>query len=280
MTNEKAKEYFSAYSEGTLDAGLARALEAKLNADSGLREEYTQFEATLKELESLRFEEIEVPFDLSERISAAIDRSIYDKKQTAQPGFANWFRNLAFAGLAAAAIFGAYLTINMTGKGPVGTGSGIPTIKSEQIEFRQSDAGVSFSYMPGSKHIVTIDGGSEGQQKMEVGPRGWTGDLKNDQPDASAFTVTIDSEATPSIVVVPGTKRSNVTLGRGSVLDLAKAVANRYGVVVVLVSSNIKTEVSWELSGTDAFDSLNSVIKTSTGLNTDVKDKIITIRDN
>ena len=47
MTNEKAREYFSAYSEGTLDAGLAHSFVAKLKVVEGWRGEYDQYVSML-----------------------------------------------------------------------------------------------------------------------------------------------------------------------------------------------------------------------------------------
>lgn len=263
MNNEKAREYFSAYSEGTLDAGLAQSFEAKLKADANLRGEYEQFEATLKELESLRFEKIETPFDLNERIGAAIDRSLYEKKRAAAPSWTLWLRNVAFAGLAAAALFGAYYTLNMKGEGQVAPAGGVVAPSKqpiEQIEYSKTKNGVQMNYRPTEKHVVSIKGGSEGEKSFEVDNSGWLNELKNDQPEAATFTVDVKGEVPSTIVVVPGTERSSGATGQGNVVDFAKAIANHFGKPVVLRSTNISTELAWHFGSGDASQEVSAAL--------------------
>jgi hypothetical protein len=277
MTNEKAKEYFSAYSEGTLDAGLRQSFEAKLKADSNLRAEYTQFEETLKELEFLRDESIEIPFDLNERISAAIDKSIYDRKRSAQPVWNVWLRNLGFAALAAAAVVGAYLSINSgntTGPAIGGPGPVSPTPQPiEQIQFRSSTNGVKMQYQPSDKHTVIIRGGVEGEKSVDVDARGWLNELKNDQPGSALFIVEVRGEQPPIIVIVPGKERTSVVVGHGSVAEMALAVADKYGVPVILRSSKAESEMNWNFTADEpskaaqeAFANLPFMVDTRDGI--------------
>lgn len=285
MTNEKAREYFSAYSEGTLDAGLAHAFEAKLKADEKLRSEYEQFEATLKELESLRFEQIEVPFDLNDRISAAVDKSIYDKKRSAQPGWALWIRNLAVAGLAAGAVFGAYLSINKTpdqGSPIIGGPVTIPSQKSiEQIEFTKTPNGVSLEYRPTKSQSVTIRGGEAGDEVFNIGSEGRVHELKNAQPDAAAFEVVIQDETPTTIVIVPGTVRKEIEASQGSVVNLAKAIADKYGIPVVLKTAKVQSEISWPALGeADALKASQTGLQNLTGVVPDTRDGVLFISDN
>jgi hypothetical protein len=249
MNNEKAREYFSAYAEGSLDAGLAQSFEAKLKADAELRQEYDQFEATLKELDTLRFEKIEVPFDLNDRVSAAIDKSLYENKRTATPSWTMWLRNLSFAGLAAAALFGAVYTLNLNGgsvtnAGPIGEPVQVKP-RIEQIQYSKIAGGVQMEYRPSEKHTVLIKGGAQGEETFNVSGRGWINELKNDQPNAAIFTVEVKGEQPPMIVVVPGTTRPTVKAGQGTLVELAKAVADFYGVPVVVKSASSAIELSW-----------------------------------
>lgn len=285
MTNEKAREYFSAYSEGTLDAGLAQSFEAKLKADSKLRAEYEQFEDTLKELEALRYEEIEVPFDLNERISAAVDKSIYDRKQTAQPSWIGWLRNLAFAGLAAAAVYGAYVSINM-GKSngpvisPVVPGTNQKSNRSiGQVEFRKLNSGIHMQYQPSSKQTVTIRGGSEGEKTVEVDESGWLNELKNEQPDSALFVVEIKGETPPMVVIVPGTVRKDSATGMGSLVEMAQALADRFGVPVVLRTERSKSELSWTFKSDDAHVAVEEALLGHNFM-TDMREGILFIGDN
>lgn len=286
MTNEKAREYFSAYSEGTLDAGLAQSFEAKLQADQTLRAEYEQFEATLKELESLRFEQIEVPFDLNDRVSAAVDKSIYDKKRTAQPGWALWLRNIAFAGLAAGAVFGAYLSINSgLGQGAQSVGNLgplVPTTKTiEQVEFSKTPKGVSLEYKPTEKHTVSIRGGDAGEQKFETGKELWLHELKNSQPDSALFEVNVQGEVPATIVIVPGTTRNEIEVSQGTVAVLAQEISDKFGVPVVLKTSKAQVEISWtSLDSSDALRTSEMALQNLNGVMADMREGILYIGDN
>lgn len=285
MTNEKAREYFSAYSEGTLDAGLAQSFEAKLRMDSGLKAEYEQFESTLKELESLRFEQVEVPFDLNDRISAAVDKSIYEKKRTAQPAWTVWLRNLAFGGLATAALFGGYLSIvNRSGdSNPSVPASPFPSETAkpniEQIEYKSIPNGVRMEYKPTDKHTVSIKGGSEGEKTFNVDSTLWLNRLTNDQPSSAVFTVEVKGEVPATMVVVPGTEKKDSTTGQGSILELAKAAADKYGVPVILKSNQAQSEISWNLAGEDAHKAMQDVLQ-GMPIRVDIREGILYIGDN
>lgn len=269
MTNEKAREYFSAYSEGTLDAGLSHSFEAKLKVDATLRGEYDQFVSMLKELEALRFEEIEVPFDLNDRISAAIDKDIYDRKRAAKPSWTVWLKTLGFAGLAAAALYGAYLSINsVPSKGMAGAGAlppvnqSKPTVRTdivEQIEYSKSGTGVKMYFRPSEAHHVEIKGGSEGVNAYTVDNQGWFNDLTNSQPTAAVFTIDVKGETEPTIVIVPGTERKPITAGNGSLVELAIAVADQFGVPVVVRSAQKDSELAWKV-GEDAQKTLQATL--------------------
>lgn len=264
MTNEKAREYFSAYSEGTLDAGLSHSFEAKLKADASLRAEYDQFASMLQELESLKHEEIEVPFDLNERIGAALDRNLFERKRAAKPAWSLWVRNLGFAGLAAAALYGAYLSINaVTGTGP-SIASPVPVEKVvpqtvEQIQFTKTDEGVQMFYKPSEAHKVEVKGGVEGDASYVVTNGGWYGDLKNPQANSVAFVVTVEGDTQPTVVVVPGTERKTIETANGSLVELAKAVADQYGVPIVVRSVHKDSELAWKVDS-DAEKTLQSTL--------------------
>src|SRR2546429_9984360 len=103
MNQEKAKEFFSNYYEGTLEPGLAQALEHAMSRDGGIRDDYHHFEQSYEELSSLKFETIEIPFDLNDKILANIDRHIYDNRRSQQPAWTTWLRNLSIASISAVA---------------------------------------------------------------------------------------------------------------------------------------------------------------------------------
>ena len=270
MTNEKAREYFSAYSEGTLDAGLAHSFEAKLKVDAGLRGEYDQFVSMLKELEALRYEDIEVPFDLNDRISAAIDKNVFDRKRAAKPAWTLWLRNFGIAGLAAAALYGAYMSINSVATKGVQGASPLPvpsqpqkpavrTDAAEQIEYTKSDKGVQMYFRPSTAHQVEIKGGVDGVNTYTANNQGWFNDLTNSQPASAVFVVDVKGEMPPTLVVVPGTERKTIEATNGSLTELAKAVADQFGVPVVVKSIHTDSELAWKL-GEDALKTVQATL--------------------
>ena len=115
MNANKAREFFSSYFEGNLDDGLRQAFERTLNTDAELQAEYKAFERTLGQLAGLRDVEIEVPFDLHERISARLDRHIYEKRQTRGGGFLAFWKPALAAGVASLAVIGTVLSLNSSG---------------------------------------------------------------------------------------------------------------------------------------------------------------------
>ena len=103
MNQEKARELFSDYYEGSLDGGLRQSLEMNLRNDASLREDYTAFVETMEGLDALRSEEIEIPIYLSDRIATRLE-SVQSRQKFGLPVWTNWLRGLAVGAVAIAAI--------------------------------------------------------------------------------------------------------------------------------------------------------------------------------
>src|SRR5947209_1700267 len=103
MNLAKARDYFSAYYEGSLERGLKQAFETRLAEDAQLQAEFAAFEKTMKGLEAFGAVEIEPPADLHERITARLDHAIWEQKRTASrfTGLGWW--KMGFMGAAVAA---------------------------------------------------------------------------------------------------------------------------------------------------------------------------------
>src|SRR5687767_3235474 len=134
MNADKAREFFSSYFEGTLDAGLRQAFELRLETDAETQAEYRAFERSMGQLDTLKDIEIEIPYDLNEKISARVDRHIFEAKRTKGSPWLAFLRPMAIGGLAAAAIIGTVITMNNRSGGvqPAGltTGSQPPKIET------------------------------------------------------------------------------------------------------------------------------------------------------
>ena len=81
MNIEKAREFYSAYHEGSLDKGLKQAFERQLETDAQVAAEFRLFKQAMEELSQLESEAIEVPSDLHDRISARLDLHILEQRR-------------------------------------------------------------------------------------------------------------------------------------------------------------------------------------------------------
>jgi hypothetical protein len=264
MNSDKAREYFSAYAEGTLDAGLEQSLEQRLRADSALMGEFRSFRETLDELEFLKDQPVEIPFDLHERITAKLDRHVYEQKQTKAPIFGSWVRNLAFAGLAAAAVFGAI--IGLSSRGPVETSGVLPNTVPppavNQLQVNVIDGGVALQYKPSTNQRLSVRSGTSGSELRQVlvTPEGWANNLENKQPETALFDVSIAGESPSTLIAVPGRSVMREGTGQGTLKEFAKALAGYYREPVVLKTKKPDETVSWNFAPGEAVDAATSVL--------------------
>jgi hypothetical protein len=256
MTHEKARDFFSAYYEGNLEPNLSVSFEQKLKADATLKEDYEAFARAMDSLDVLKFEEISIPEDLHERISARLDRHIYEKKRTATPSWNTWLRGLGFAGVAAVAIVGAFFALNGRGHGNEASPLGWNPPAKETISYTVSSEGVTFKFAPVSQKTVVVTNG----QGKEVS-RSTVGDqanpelntlLNNPLPTASVFGIQVLGEREITYIAVPGRIRASISKGEGTVVDLARAISDFYRLPVKIQTSVPNERTSWSFSSTDA----------------------------
>lgn len=253
MTNEKARDFFSAYHEGTLEQGLRVSFEQKLKGEADLRREYDSFVRAMSDLDLMKFEEIAVPEDLHENISARLDRHIFERKRSATPHWSQWLRGLGFAGVGAVAILGAIFALNNNsgGTGPAAAGS-IST--TDQIAFTVAPDGVSVTFAPASvKTIVVTNAGKEVVRKTigdAAAPKFKTV-LSNSLPNSSVFGVQIEGEPTANFIALPGRIRSSINKGEGTVVDMAKAISDFYRMPVSLSTNSPQERSSWLFASSD-----------------------------
>jgi hypothetical protein len=258
MTQDKAREYFSAYHEGTLEPGLRSSLGRKLNGDVALSAEYDAFVATVTALDSLRSEVIETPSYLSDRIASRIDTA----RVAPAPFWTTWFarrpaqtsyvpRMVWATGLAACLIFAA---VGLKGMG-VGSASQAGVIDvpgSDSVAWTLDASGVTVRFGGSSARKVSVspDGGStevfevQEKQPLEV-------TLKNSNGNSRRFTIKSGSSIF-GVVVVPGTRTNVRRLGSGSLEELATALSDTFHVPVVVKGEAEGKTFRWNLEGTDA----------------------------
>jgi len=256
MTHEKAREYFSSYYEGTLDRGLKQSFEQKLKTDPTLANEYRSFESVMLELGRMQFEEIEVPMYLSDRIATRIEQA-----RAAETGPSIWqlFKRYGFAAVAAVAVVGAGLGLFLRG-GKVSTASGVPTVDqeapvtnwpSEAISVNPKSGGVSFDYASATAKVVTVrDSDGKVLKSYELDPtRPLTADLANPNDVATIFELKVSDSGPDELIAVPGKTRTDSGAQTGSVQDFGLALANHFGVPVILNVKDSTQTLNWSMDG-------------------------------
>ncbi|MEZ0325490.1 MAG: hypothetical protein ACAH95_06260 [Fimbriimonas sp.] len=272
MTNDKAREFFSTYFEGTLDLGLQQSFEQKLRTDSELMADYAAFVETMNELDAMRYEEIEVPQYLSDRIATRVEQAA-EKNRGFAPSWATWLRGLALGTAATAAIAFAFVAVqNMKVEGPVATASLVSnnTVNVDHLNFKLVDGKVVLQYKPSGSKTVVVSSGVTGKEmeRFPLDGASLESPLENNLPETSLFDVQVVGEQPTTTIAVPGTSRSEEKAGSGDVKKLAAALAGFYRVPVVLELQDSSKPVSWDFTQTDAREAAAAAV-TSAGYSVD-----------
>jgi len=263
MNHEKAREYFSAYYEGNLERGLRQTLEQRLHADAQLQAEYRAFQRTMDELDNLKFEQIEAPSYLSDRIATRIEEA----RAASRPKnpFLLWLPRYAVAGLAAMALIGAGVAIfsnhngNQVQMNLVGNGGGpnpATTVAPPPEAVLVSGTGqhVALHYQSATQRSVQVldSAGHRLKAYPLVASQQLNTTLDNPNSNATLFEVKVSDNGPDLFVAVPGTNHLASGKGSGSVADFASALADTFQAPVILKVPDLTKTVSWTLAGADA----------------------------
>lgn len=262
MNASKAREFFSSYFDGSLDGGLRQAFERKLNTDSDLKAEYQAFERTMSMLDSMRETEVEVPFDLTERINARIDRHVYEQKRAEKAPALAWWKSLAIGTAAALAIFG---TIKGFGGGPSATAEAnlLGGPQAEHVQVVRDNGELVLKYQTTGRKSVTIREDVAGKElkRVDLDGKQLESELRNSDAQPRLVSVQVDGESRPTLVAVPGTDSIEVTTGKGTIGELAKNLAGRYRVPVVVVANDVAREMTWTYSSLEPVSGATEALK-------------------
>lgn len=257
MNVNKAREYYSAYYEGTLEPGLKQAFERAMNESAQIQSEYRAFAKTVEAINGLQDEEIEIPFDLHERISARLDKDVWERKQKAGSSwFGRWWQTMALGGVAVLAVVGSLVTIfnpnrnfQQSQAGLVATAHAVPLVSLKGQELLiQADP------TPGEKLTVRQEDGTSDLASYDLGSTKVRSPLHNSSTTPALFT--ISTSKTTVYVVLPGTDSTEPSKGAGNTVQLAKALAAAYHVPVMLDSIRGAGEVRWTMSGKSVDDAV------------------------
>jgi len=259
MTHDKAREYFSAYHEGTLEPGLRASLERKLAGDVSLRAEYEAFSETVGALDALKFESIESPSYLSDRIAARLEPA---RETAAAPFWASWFgkrqptsqanpRFVWAMGLAACVLLASIGLQGMQSADALhasilsGAGSG-------NVEWKKSDAGVTATFKGGpARELSVVAEGGQPQAYRLVSQQELVLALTNPNGKAHRFTVLSDKDVVAT-VVLPGDRPVGKKAGSGTMEEFATALADSYRVPVVVKGTPAGGTMKWSFEDLDA----------------------------
>lgn len=266
MNQEKAREFFSSYYEGTLEPGLKQALEQAISKDAAIREDFEDFENTYEGLGSLKFETIEIPFDLNDKILANIDKHIYENRRTQQPAWMMWLRNVAIAGVSCVALLGAALSLRKL-TAPVASGGAGPISGStkEELSIKPNtnhDAVIHFA--PSSTETLIIRQGLNGKDLRRAtvlgGNEGIDVPIENPSESTVVYDLEVKSDPRQTLIALPGSASSNVQAGQGNLEDLAKALASFYRVPVEVHVASPTVSVNWNFQSPDALNAARATL--------------------
>ncbi|MCO5295916.1 MAG: hypothetical protein M9921_03580 [Fimbriimonadaceae bacterium] len=253
MNATKAKEFFSAYYEGSIDAGLKQSFERRLAADADLQAEYQAFARAMAELDAIREIEIAIPDDLHERIQARLDKHVFDQKRSSQPALLSWWRPLAIAAVGALAIFGAVQSLTNKGGGLM-TGD-VLSPKPAEVPLRvESIDGVpTLFYRPAEKHTLIVRNVSDGteRERLEVDGRLLRSELRNSGASASLVSIDVGDGTVPMMVAIPGRQPTSHATGQGTIREFVLALADHYRTPVTLQTGSPDRTVVWDFTSTD-----------------------------
>lgn len=274
MNANKAREFFSAYYEGSMDRAIRQTFERRLNSDSELHAEYKAFEQVMRRLDTLKDQPVEVPSDLHERISARLDRQIYEsKRETAAKGIGGWWKSFALAGTACVALVAALIAIKGSNSGSAST-AGVTTAVAAAPSLKNVNGSIELEYKhPASAsqrsvEKLTVREGVDGKVISETALKPG---LELRQPlvnhNAQAALMSIEKGSSKILVVVPGTRQASEKSGEGSVQDLALALSGFYKITIELEISNLAEKATWSFDSTNPVDAKLTVGDKSLSLN-------------
>lgn len=255
MNLDKAREFFSAYYDQTLEPGLRQQLESRMRADRSLAADYAAFSATMEALQSLPEEEIEIPLYLSDRIATRLEKEEARRSQS-NALLGMWLRRLAFGGVAAVLLVGGFLSL----KGGTGaaTASLLPgaieskTELTDQMVFEASGREVRLLYRAGGPRSVSVTAAASDRELQHFSLNGNLLDspLKNGNPGVALLKVTATNDGT-AVVALPGRIRSTEKDGTGTLNEFAAALASNYGVPVVVRATD-PAPITWSFDASSA----------------------------
>lgn len=281
MNASKARDFFSAYYEGELSGGIKEAFERSLASDASLKQEYDDFCGTMKILEEPEVD-VEVPFDLHDKIMARLDHQAWEAKQNTSVSLFSRFRLAFVGGLVAVALVAGVMSLTNRNSGEnsmggIGGGSMTkPVVELVDITSIDNAIEIQISGKEGANYTLkhVVDNAELGQ--LTIKGEKISRPVVNEDNTAQAFAVFDKTGNEKLLIVLPGKLQGKELKGEGSVMDLALAMADVFRTPMVVRANDRERQVNWDFKPTDDSKMLASQLK-DWQLNLTIRDDGISI---
>lgn len=247
MNHQKARECFSSYYEGKLEPGLKESLERQFATDTGLHAEYKSFVQVVEAIEQMAKADVEIPFDLHDRITRRLDFQLYEQKRSAAPKFSVWWRSLTLGGVAAAAILSAIVALRPSnGPSVAGAISGAGSTELSVV-YLDNVTRLQLGTSQSEVTVTEIESGTK-LKSIKLLSQSLDAPILNPRKEPVAISARRSESKEALTFVVPGTNRKPGKDGSGTVMDFGLAISGHFGMPVSL-SGNSSTTIKWKLEG-------------------------------
>lgn len=261
MNAHKAREYFSAHYEGSIDRGLGESFERVLKSDAQVQAEYRAFCRTMDHLNSLQELAPEPPMDLHERIMAKLDLNVWEQKQHQRTGGFTWWKtSLVATAVLAVAAFGV---IRATSDSTIDVveSNVVPSMSpGARLDVKPTAEGVILNYPRVSQREVIIrDGQGNEQERLKLLNQGIENKLLTNGGEA-AVLVEIEIGNSTTWIAIPGKSTSIEAVGQGDLKQLALDIANQCRIPVIVQSQEAILS-PWTIDSSNAHQSAETALQ-------------------
>ncbi len=273
MNLNKARDFYSAYHEGSLDDGLKQAFERALASDASVSAEYQQFVRIMAELKTLDTP-VKVPADLHLKIRERVDANInaIERKSRGAGWFFAW-KPIAYGAVATAAIIGVVASFSSRSNPNLQTGGLGPVISDSDPKIMVDEGIVKLQFASSKQNTVTVAEVTTGRtllSKVLVSQR-LDSPMTNLSDAPKVLSIGFAEHYSTIYVSLPGAKVAMAKEGTGTVLDLMEAVSGMYSVPVVADAPSSGVRIDWDLDSPDVIDALKDELK-ALGLKAEVRE--------
>lgn len=247
MNINKLRDQYSDYYSGSLEPAMKEVFERQLSSDSNLREDYEQFVQAVSLLDSFDKDEIEVPHDLHETISARLDKYHYDVKQSQKVSFWSQWKLALAGGVAVFAIVASILTLQPQ-KSTINN-AGI-SVSRPSLEFVYEDNKVELHVFSRGSEEIEVRNLTSGDLIKEIAlAAGETLESPIDNKTESPVVIQASVGQERLTIMMPGISDKAELSSNGSVMDCAKALAAHYRTPIIMRSGDFERQVEWDFNG-------------------------------